>query len=189
MIDPVEFSHALTMIPFAFLTYYSKTDLQAFFITVMWLSSAMYHGLVSFGMTELGYRYYALDCTFQVTSILLLVMSSPCYATNQKLQRSISHMGFAAIAMICVCAMGGIATNKSVILHIVLGYHVIHAVYGFFYVCDRSSYGISMCAFVASWGLFVADENGTHYAWAIGHLVTITYTWYFWKALSMTSST
>lgn len=185
MFNAPEFANAITMLPFAILTYYAKNDLQAVLISLMWIGSIMYHGMVSFGYEKLGHKYFVVDCVFQIASLLVLVFLSRCYATNKKTQEYAIYVGLGLLTMVMMLGTAGVEYYKSWILYITLTAHILHAVLGYFFVCDRRSYFKAVFALAIVGFLFVACENGCSYMWSVAHIILIFYIWYFWKALDM----
>lgn len=174
------------MLPFACLTYYAKTDLQAVFISLMWIGSMMRHGMVSFGYAQLGARYLVVDCGFQIASLMLLVMVSRCYAANAKIQEVAVYASTGMLLLLTLLlSTAGATSCKRWISLFTLAAHALHATLAYFHVCDRTSYFKAIFAAAIVGALLLACECGHVFMGAVAHLVGILYVLYFWKALDM----
>lgn len=179
-----EIANALTMIPFAYLSYVAAHPMLSITITGIWVCAFIYHTLVSIGKYAHGFIFFAGDCFFQVASLTTLVYVSQIYP--KRIKEIALGIGAVLLATLVYLGSNGIRTNRIPMTAIVCTSHIAHAILAYFFVKDIANYKYALLFFALVVLAYIqCDIFNYEYSWSIGHVLCAAYTYYFWKALGV----
>lgn len=201
--DLHELANAWTMVPFFYFTWYSKTLPQSILITLMWMSSIRYHLHYAMHQVAIGHLWHLLDCTFQVATLLVLVLEAPAYAAHP-IVKQISSMCFTLLlGWMWGAAFGHLRNHlvdasqlatyypiKETVFHTTVFAHAFHLMLCIIFAPHRASVVSALQTLLPFPLIIIAScRDDGRYWWSIGHGVLFWYTYHCWKSLGMLRTT
>ena len=166
------------MLPFAFLTLKSKYFMQSVIITSLWISSFLYHLILTFSKQEK--TFFALDIIFQAVLLILTLNLIKDQCTKHKLPIKWNFLLVSLTGLILYFTI--YKWNKPMIFVGICACHIIMGILGYMYACDRKSIIIAMIFFIMIIMIFILDGKSL---WPIAHILLLFYIYYYWKSFNL----
>ena len=177
--DIHELANAWTMVPFFYFTWHAKTTAQSIAITLMWMSSIKYHLHNALHQHAEGNFWRRMDCTFQIASLLVLLLEAPCYATAHVTRQATSM----AMTSLLGFLWGSVDHHDSVLATTLLA-HAVHLAMCVAHAPHRADLHAALRTLLP-FPLVVFDTAHRPQWWSVGHVILFWYTYFSWRAVGM----
>jgi hypothetical protein len=181
--DHEELRNAVSMLPFAYLTWTPVNFGLRFAITVLWMSSFTYHIALYIGWLAMARNLFALDVISQILNLMVLCQSTRLYSPHVK-SVFLTYCSLCIVAIVYIHYVARMR-HKKYIHSITISTHIGNIVLAMRYAKRRSAVFQSALFLCLSGRAFILHELGLRYAWAVGHVFCFFYTWFCWKALGV----
>lgn len=181
--DHEELGNAVSILPFAYLTFVPASMGLRVAITAFWMCSFTYHMALYIGWLACARNLFAVDVISQMLNLMVLCQSTRFYSPHVK-------SVFTTYCCLCILAIVYIhyvvrLRHKKYIHSITISAHVGHMFLAICYAKRRTSVFQSTLFLCLTGRAFILHELGMRHAWAVGHVFCFFYTWFCWKALGV----
>ena len=181
--DRDELGNAVSMLPFAYLTWVRTNTGLRIAITALWMCSFTYHMALYIGWIALARNLFVVDVLSQILNLMVLCQSTHFYSPRVK---SV-FLVYCSLCILTIVYMRYIVRmcQKKYVQLIMISAHVGNIFLALRYAKHRTAVFKSTLFLCLTGRAFILHELGMRHAWAVGHVFCFFYTWFCWKALGV----
>lgn len=181
-----ELGNAVSMLPFAYLTFAPTNVSLRVAITALWMCSFTYHMALYIGWLACARNLFAVDVISQILNLMVLCQSTRVYSPQVK---SV-FLTYCSLCILSIMYIHYVAhlRHKKYIHCITISTHVGNILLAVHYSKRRTAVFQSTIFLCLTGRAFILHELGLRHAWAVGHVFCFFYTWFCWKALGVIST-
>lgn len=178
-----ELGNAVSMFPFAYLTWSASNIGLRVAITMLWACSVTYHLALYTGYLALARHLFIIDVLSQITNLMVLGQTTNDYPPTVKS----TFLLYCTACMVAIIYIHSIAQlrHKTPVHMITISTHIGNIGLAIRYAKHRTAVFQSTLFLCLTGRAFILHELGMRHAWAMGHVFCFFYTWFCWKALGV----